>query len=180
MGYLIVIIAVGTVYLIYRFRDRIEKYMPWLWKNIGQPIFNYFFVISVRKVTIKYFSTIAGICIAFPTLQLAIDKNYNINASIMFIGTSFDWAAVIIAALLTLSYTLYIFFETKHHKKIKINMTKDTNIIVQQFGEKSIYVAKNGGQIYVDNAYIEEAYAAFSLGSYELKEYTPHHTSCNP
>ena len=49
----------------------------------------------------------------------------------------------------------------------------DENISVQQFGEKSIYVGKNEGQIYVGNAYVAEPSAAFSKGSYELKEYTP-------
>jgi|GEM_PF-7020303 len=37
MGYLIVIIIVLVMFLIYRFRDRVEKYMPWVWKNITIP-----------------------------------------------------------------------------------------------------------------------------------------------
>jgi hypothetical protein len=45
--------------------------------------------------------------------------------------------------------------------------------IVQQYGEKSIYVGKNEGQIYVGNAYVEEASSAFNKGSYELLDYTP-------
>lgn len=117
MGYLIVIIIVLGMFLIYRFSDRIEKNMPWLWKNVAQPIFNYFFVISVRKVTIAYFTTMAGICVAFPAIQFVIDKDHNIEAAITFNGSSFDWAAVIIAALLTIGYALYIFFEAHHNKQ---------------------------------------------------------------
>ena len=173
MGYLIVIIIVLGMFLIYRFSDRIEKNMPWLWKNVAQPIFNYFFVISVRKVTIAYFTTMAGICVAFPAIQFVIDKDHNIEAAITFNGSSFDWAAVIIAALLTIGYALYIFFEAHHNKQNEMDWTKYDNVMVQQYGDKSIYVEKNEGQIFVGNAYIEESFSAFSKGSYELKEYTP-------
>lgn len=170
---MIVIIIVLVMLLIYRFRDRVEKYMPWVWKNIGNPLFNYFFVISIRKVTMMYFATMAGLCVAFPAIQFAIDKDHNFNAAITFKGSSFDWAAVIVAALLTIGYALYVFFETHHHKQNEEESKKDGNVMVQQYGEKSIYVGKNEGQIFVGNAYIEEASAAFDKGSYELKEYTP-------
>ena len=173
MGYLIVIIIVLVMFLIYRFRDRVEKYMPWVWKNIGNPLFNYFFVISVRKVTMMYFATMAGLCVAFPAIQFTIDRDHNFNAAITFNGSSFDLAAVIVAALLTIGYALYVFFETQHHKQNEEDSKKDGNVMVQQYGEKSIYVGKNEGQIFVGNAYIEEASAAFNKGSYELKEYTP-------
>ena len=73
---MIVIIIVLVMLLIYRFRDRVEKYMPWVWKNIGNPLFNYFFVISIRKVTMMYFATMAGLCVAFPAIQFAIDKEF--------------------------------------------------------------------------------------------------------
>ena len=170
---MIVIIIVLVMLLIYRFRDRVEKYMPWVWKNIGNPLFNYFFVISIRKMTMMYFATMAGLCVTFPAIQFAIDKDHNFNAAITFKGSSFDWAAVIVAALLTIGYALYVFFETHHHKQNEEESKKDGNVMVQQYGEKSIYVGKNEGQIFVGNAYIEEASAAFDKGSYELKEYTP-------
>lgn len=173
MWYIIVLLVVVVLILAYRFRDRLEKYMPWLWKNMAQPIFNYFFVISVRKVTMAYFTAMAGLCIAFPAIQFAIDKDHTINAAITFDGSNFDWAAVFIAALITIAYALYILFETKLHKGNEGNLTKEDIKMVQQYGEKSIYVDKNEGQIFVGNAYIEVASAAFSKGSYELIEYTP-------
>ncbi len=169
MWYLIILFLLLALLLIYCFRNRLEKYMPWLWKNIGKPIFNYFFVISVRKVTMMYFTTIAGICVAFPALQLAIDKDHNIKAAITFNGSGFDWAAVIISALLTICYALFIYYETKRRKNNYGDKAKGVDIIVQQ----SIYVGKNEGQIYVDNAYVEEASSAFNKGSYELQDYAP-------
>ena len=173
MGYLIVIIIVLVMFLLYHFRNRVEKYMPWVWKNICKPLFNYFFVISVRKVTMMYFTSIAGLCIASPIIQFAIDKDHNIKAAVTFNGSSLDWAMVIIASFITISYVFYIIFETYHHRKNTEELTKNGNVMLQQYGEKSIYVGKNEGQIFVGNAYIEEASAAFSKGSYELREYTP-------
>ena len=173
MWYLIIIVIVLVMSLIYCLRNRLESSMPWLWKNIGKPIFNYFFVISVRKVTMMYFATIAGICVAFPAIQLAIDKDHNVKAAITFNGSGFDWAAVIISAILTIGYALFIYFEAKHHKNNDSKIVKDVNIKVEQFGDKSIYVGKNEGQIYVNHAYVEEASTAFNKGSYELQDYAP-------
>lgn len=155
MLYLILLSLFLALVLIYSFHDRLEKGMPWLWKNVGKPIFNYFFVISVRKVTIVYFTAMVGLCITFPAIQFAIDKDYNIKAAISFNGSGLDWAAVVIATLLTIGYTLFIYYENRQHD------------------EKSIFVGKKDGQIYIGNAYVEEASTAFSKGSYELKEYTP-------
>ena len=155
MLYLILLSLVLVLFLIYCFHDRLEKGMPWLWKNVGKPIFNYFFVISVRKVTMMYFTAMAGLCIAFPAIQFAIDKDYNFKAAITFNGSGLDWFAVVIATLLTIGYTLFIYYENRQHD------------------EKSIFVGKKDGQIYIGNAYVEEASAAFNKGSYELKEYTP-------
>lgn len=40
-------------------------------------------------------------------------------------------------------------------------------------GEKSIYIEKNKGHIYVGDIYVEEASSAFCNGSYELLDYAP-------
>lgn len=45
--------------------------------------------------------------------------------------------------------------------------------IVYQTGEKSIYIEKNEGEIYMQNTPIEKPSAAFCKGSYELLDYTP-------
>lgn len=45
--------------------------------------------------------------------------------------------------------------------------------IVNQTGNKSIYIEKHNGNIYVANNYIEEAPSAFEKGSYELYNYAP-------
>ena len=44
---------------------------------------------------------------------------------------------------------------------------------VNQFGDKSIYVERNEGEIYVGMNYVEEPSSAFNKGSYELQEYAP-------
>ena len=150
MWYLIVIAVVVVLFLAYRFSDKLEKYMPWIWKNIGKPIINYFFVISVRKVTMMYFATMAGLCIAFPAIQFVIDKDHNINAAITFNGSNFDWAAVIIASLLTIGYLAFLCYERwnpamklnreKARKKelIQINTTQLSSCPYQFKGEKHV------------------------------------------
>ncbi len=45
--------------------------------------------------------------------------------------------------------------------------------MVNQFGDKSIYVGRNEGEIYVGMNYVEEPLSAFNKGSYELQEYVP-------
>lgn len=45
--------------------------------------------------------------------------------------------------------------------------------IVNQTGDKSIYIEKHNGDIYVANNYIEEVSSAFEKGSYELYDYAP-------
>lgn len=47
------------------------------------------------------------------------------------------------------------------------------NIFINQYGEKSIYVSKNEGEIYVGMDYIEKPSEAFKNGSYELLDYVP-------
>ena len=44
---------------------------------------------------------------------------------------------------------------------------------VNQFGDKSIYVGRNEGEIYVGMSYVEEPSSAFNKGSFELQEYAP-------
>lgn len=121
MLYLIVIAVVVVLFLTYRFSDKFEKYMPWFWKNIGKPVFNYFFVISVRKVSMMFFATMATLCVTFPAIQLAMDKDHNIYAAITFNGSNFDWAAVIIASLLTIGYLAFLGYE-RWYPVVRLNM----------------------------------------------------------
>ena len=44
---------------------------------------------------------------------------------------------------------------------------------INQNGLTSIYIEKNDGQIFVGNAYVEDAACAFEKVSYELHDYTP-------
>ena len=44
--------------------------------------------------------------------------------------------------------------------------------IINQYGDKSFYIERNNGAIYVGNS-IEEPESAFNKGSYELYDYAP-------
>ncbi len=162
MWYIIILGFILVVFLVYRFSDKIEKHFPWLWKNIGQPIFNYFFVISVRKVTMRYITAMAGFNIALPVIQFVIDKEHNFKAAINFGGSSLDWAAVAISAILTIGYGIYISYENKSLKSVDVNTIEDVVEAVQtQVGRGSLEIIKNTlpqikhclGTLHVNTAY---------------------------
>jgi len=49
---IVICILVAIIFAFYKKGDELAQYLPWLWKHIGQPLFNYLFVTSIRKVTI--------------------------------------------------------------------------------------------------------------------------------
>lgn len=136
--------------------------MPWIWKNIGQPIFNHFFVVTVRKVTIWYFKAMAGICIAFPTIQFFMDKDHNFLAAVSFNGTAFDWVVVVFAFLLTLGYAIFIIYENRKLAKVDADTVENVVKAVQtQVGRGSLEIVKDTipqikqclDSLHVDTAY---------------------------
>lgn len=144
MWYLIVLLIVLAVGLIYRYNEKIGQWLPWIWKNIGQPIFNYLFVLSVRKITMAYFTTVAGINVAFPFIELAIDANHNIKAAFSFNGSGFDWAAFAITALLTIGYVAFIIYENNRLRNAPMNSVEDVvEAVQQQVGRGSLEIVKN-------------------------------------
>ena len=144
MGYLIILVIVIAVFLFYRFSDRIEKYWPWFWKNIGQPLFNYFFVISVRKLTMAYFATVAGINVTFPVVKIIFDNEQNLEAAVSFNGNGIDWAAVIITVFLTIAYIVFIIHENKQLRSVSLDTVEDVVDAVQkQVGRGSLEIVKD-------------------------------------
>jgi len=144
MWYLIVLLIVLAVWLIYRYNEKIGQWLPWMWKNIGQPIFNYLFVLSVRKITMAYFTTVAGINVAFPVIELAIDTNHNIKAAFSLNGSGFDWAAVAITAFLTIAYVAFIIYENNRLRNAPMNSVVDVvEAVQQQVGRGSLEIVKN-------------------------------------
>lgn len=92
----------------------LEKRMPWIWEHIGAPIFRYYFVTTVRKITIIYFSTFGAIAAANPILKLCFKINWNTKNG--DIWASLDWGndwiditCVILALLLTFLLLLIAF-----------------------------------------------------------------------
>lgn len=45
--------------------------------------------------------------------------------------------------------------------------------IINQFGDKTLYIEKNLGNVYLANNYIRDSASAFASGSDELLGYTP-------
>lgn len=72
---LIIILFLCILAVLYLSKPKwLEKRMPWIWEHIGAPIFRYYFVTTVRKITIIYFSTFGAIAAANPILKFGILK----------------------------------------------------------------------------------------------------------
>ena len=75
---------------------------------------NYFFVTSVRKVTIRYFSALIVFNSGFPLLKLGINlttPDYTFSTAFSFENTWFDWLSIILSLCATLVYIKYIGYE---------------------------------------------------------------------
>ena len=79
---LIVIFFLCILAVLYLSKPKwLEKRMPWIWEHIGSPIFRYYFVTTVRKITIIYFSTFGAIAAANPILKCKRVRDASIYAS---------------------------------------------------------------------------------------------------
>lgn len=116
----------------------VGKRMPWIWEHIGAPIFRYYFVTTVRKITIIYFSTFGAIAAANPILKLCFKINWNtkngdIWASLDWRNDWIDITCVILALLLTFAYCIYILYERK-----KLQIPSDATLSsIKNIGESN-------------------------------------------
>ena len=123
----IALVVFGIVGLLALFCPKwVEQNIPWINKDWIKPIISYFFVASVRKVTIAYFSTFSIVSAINPILKLCCrinwdDKNKKIWLELNWGDDWIDWSSLSIYICATIGYTLYIWYETK---KLKIDMTK--------------------------------------------------------
>lgn len=105
--------------------------MPWIWKNIGLPIIRYYFVATVRKVTLTYFSTIAIVTAANPITKLCfrVDWNSKEGKILASLGWEDDWidiTSAIIVIFITIAYCFYLWYEVR---KLKTPTTSHLNEI---------------------------------------------------
>ncbi|WP_319505540.1 hypothetical protein [Bacteroides graminisolvens] len=110
-------LAILLIFFIWRSKV-IEEKFPWIWKNIGLPIFNYLFVISVRKVTLAFLGVIAAICTGWSITKLTVglskeNKDSGIWAALEFEYGALDWFVVSLVALIVVMYILYMWYEGK-------------------------------------------------------------------
>lgn len=92
--------------------------MPWIWKNLGNPIFQYFFVTTVRKVTITYLYVLAGVTYTPPLLKLCIKvvqgtENDDIVVELGWNNDWIDYTSITIAILATVGFVCFITYEKR-------------------------------------------------------------------
>lgn len=94
-------------------------------------MFRYYFVTTVRKITLIYFSTIATIVASNPIFKLCLRVDWNTNeqniqASLGWDNDCIDITSVIIIVLVTIAYSCFIWYEVR---KLKIPSISHLNEI---------------------------------------------------
>lgn len=121
--------------------------MPWIWKNMAKPIFQYFFVTTVRKITIRYFSLLAGLALTNPMLKLWVKVNWNAdNRSILVcLDWNQDWIDYMslgIAILATIVYFVFIRYEFKKLREPSCEILDAVKDSDEKINEKLSFVLK--------------------------------------
>ena len=118
MIYICLIVLLLSIFIIIYLvnPDLIIRNLPWIWKNIAKPIFQYFFVTTVRKITICYFSVLSVFAIANPILKLCVRvdwkaENRNILVCLDWSQDWIDYMSLGIATLATIAYVVFILYE---------------------------------------------------------------------
>lgn len=121
--------------------------MPWIWKNMAKPIFQYFFVTTVQKITIRYFSLLAGLALTNPMLKLWVKVNWNAdNRSILVcLDWNQDWIDYMslgIAILATIVYFVFIRYEFKKLREPSCEILDAVKDSDEKINEKLSFVLK--------------------------------------
>lgn len=104
----------------------VEKNKSWINKDWIKPIITYYFVASVRKVTIVYFSIFTLVSAVNPILKLCCRINWNAQNKDIWLELNWgndwiDWLSFVMYICATIGYSLYIWYEIK---KLEIDTTK--------------------------------------------------------
>ena len=85
---------------------------------------NYFFVTSVRKVTIRYFSAITLLNLGYPISKIVFNAkttNYQFSTAFELDNSILDISSIILSSLLTIGYIIFIRYE-----KSKVDKANDS------------------------------------------------------
>ena len=145
---IVICILVAIIFAFYKKGDELAQYLPWLWKHIGQPLFNYLFVTSIRKVTIVYFGFMGSISISIPIHRVIFyftHEKTQIQTLLEFDDSILDLTTIILGVLSTLSYFVFIIYEIR---KLKTEVDRGTlsdivEEVTTQVGRGSTDIVKN-------------------------------------
>ena len=116
------ILCIVLLVIIYR-GNKVESYFPWIWKNIGQPLFNHFCIFNDRKLMKVYLYTVSSICTINPLSKLifgtAIQKG-DVTVKTVFgvdSGVLDIWSFGVVL-LLTLALYFYLYYAHRNDSKL--------------------------------------------------------------
>lgn len=100
------------LYLIVFRWEFLQKHFPWIWLNILVYIRNYFFVATQKKIFLRYLGVILAIITAPSLIRIGISYYQSDNSGNIKIDwgvAGLGWIELIIIALITISYWIFIF-----------------------------------------------------------------------
>lgn len=112
-----------VVLVIAYYGSSLEEHFPWLWTNIGQPLFEHFFVLSDKKLMKAYFITVGTICAGNPLAKLLfgaeITKGDLTVRTVLGVdaGVIDIWVFGIVIAL-TFALVVYMYYTHRNDSKL--------------------------------------------------------------
>ncbi len=113
---IIIILLIAILLLLVIKTSWLRSAIPWLWGNIGKPIFNYYFSISFRKVTIYCLSLICFICLGWSGLKFNLnvclsDESPNWSGFLEINYGTIDWLTIGLISLIVIFYIVFVVYE---------------------------------------------------------------------
>lgn len=116
------ILCIVLLVIIYRGNKK-ESYFPWIWNNIGHPLFNHLCIFNDRKLMKVYLYTVSSICTINPLSKLIlgteIQKGDVIVRTVLGVDSGvLDIWSFGVVVLLTIALSVYLFFTHRNDSKL--------------------------------------------------------------
>lgn len=132
---LLIALLICLLLLIIAYRGSIISiHFPWLWANIGQPLFNHFFVVNDKKLMKIYLFTVGSICAVNPLTKFFLGAE--VSKGDVVVKTMFGIDTDVIdkwtfGIVLTLSLVLCVYMFVTHRKdSMQIHKPNKTLVVM--------------------------------------------------
>lgn len=131
--FIIILVIFLPLFMMSLFRKKIEISWPWLWKNIGAPIFKHYFVMTNNKLVNIYFGAVVSICMGKSIIQWGIKLTFGKDKGVQAINietanNNIDCITLLIIVCLTIIMGLHLYLSYKSNRNSSV--TKEKTLVV--------------------------------------------------